>query len=368
MANSATHDALERLLQRFLRDELPNLSPSERTALEGQFEDRFRELMDKSTNGGGYSFPNLIGFGPEGVKPFDDLPYPRLKTDFDESVTPSQIHASAELYFIYQHERMKVFQVVDVLRRLFALGRMKIQRGPGARGLYILEKWKPLRYSRRDRMIAYRRVFNYSSVPAPQGAVVNRNFHFQFVAFNSALAQYFRDQVVAEVIRGSTEIADRPFGTIATVQRLGTDLRYAVDRASYGNVLALAQEVGNYLQECMELLDTPDIKKSFDATTKWDVIEAVSIRHLNGMAELSQRAKMAEAGRRILQFVASNEFKTTLEPDIFRSEARPIAAHSEAWIAAYRLTEEGRRFPGVNRSLQWALGLGDRAGRSRISA
>ena len=77
---------------------------------------------------------------------------------------------------------------------------------------------------------------------------------------------------------------------------------------------------------------------------------------------------MAEAGRRILQFVASNEFKTTLEPDIFRSEARPIAAHSEAWIAAYRLTEEGRRFPGVNRSLQWALGLGDRAERSRISA
>ncbi|HZD61430.1 MAG TPA: hypothetical protein VE200_01415, partial [Xanthobacteraceae bacterium] len=187
MANSATHDALERLLQRFLRDEMPNLTPAERTALESQFEDRFRDLVERSSGGSGYSFPNLIGFGPEGVKPFDDLPYPRLKADFDESVTPSQIHASAELYFIYQNERMKVFQVVDVLRRLFALGRMKIQRGPGARGLYILEKWKPLRYSRRDRMIAYRRVFNYGNVPAPQGAVVNRNYHFQFVAFNSAL-------------------------------------------------------------------------------------------------------------------------------------------------------------------------------------
>jgi hypothetical protein len=208
MANSGTHDALERLLQRFLRDEMPNLTPAERAALESQFEDRFRDLVERSSGGSGYSFPNLIGFGPEGVKPFDDLPYPRLKADFDESVTPSQIHAAAELYFIYQNERMKVFQVVDVLRRLFALGRMKIQRGPGARGLYILEKWKPLRYSRRDRMIAYRRVFNYGNVPAPQGAVVNRNYHFQFVAFNSALAQYFRDLVVAEVVRGSTEISD----------------------------------------------------------------------------------------------------------------------------------------------------------------
>jgi hypothetical protein len=372
MTNSATHDALERLLQRFLREELPNLSPNERAAVEAQFEDRFRDLIEKSTNGGGYSFPNLIGFGPDGVKPFDAQPYPRLKADFDESVTPSQIHAAAELYYIYQNERMKVFQVVDVLRRLFALGRMKIQRGPGALGLYILEKWKPLRYSRRDRMTAYRRVFNYGNMPAPQGAVVNRNFHFQFVAFNSALAQYFRDLVVAEVIRGSTEIADRPFGTIATVQRLGTDLRYAVDRASYGNVLALAQEVGNYLQECLELLDTPDIKKSFDAMTKWDVIEAVSIRHLGGMAELSQRAKMAEAGRRLLQFVASNDFKTSLNPDTFRSEAKPLAAHAEAWIAAYRLTEEGQRFPGVTRNLQWSVGIGGRTnvrtGNARISA
>jgi len=38
MANSGTHDALERLLQRFLRDEMPNLTPAERAALESQFE------------------------------------------------------------------------------------------------------------------------------------------------------------------------------------------------------------------------------------------------------------------------------------------------------------------------------------------
>ena len=47
-----------------------------------------------------------------------------------------------------------------------------------------------------------------------------------------------------------------------------------------------------------------------------------------------------------------------------------MAAHAEAWIAAYRLTAEGRRFPGVDRSLRWALGLGERqrARATRISA
>lgn len=370
MANTETHDVLNRLMQRFLRDELPNLSPSERGALESQFETRFQSLLDTSTGDKPYSFPDIVGLGPDGVKPFDQLPYPRLKADFDESVVPSQIHAAAELYFIYQYERMKVFQVVNVLRHLFAIGRLKIQRGPGARGLYILEKWKPLRYSRRDRNIAYRRVFNYGTVPPPQGAVTNRNFHHQFVAFNSALAQYFRDQVIGEVIRGSTVIGDRPFGTIATVQRLGTDLRFAIDRASYGNVVALVTEVGNYLQTCLDLLDAPDIKKGFDANSKWDVIEAVSTRHLNGMAELSNRAKMAEAGRRILQFIASNDFRTSLDPEVFRTEARPIGAQAEAWIAAYRMTGEGQRFPGVERSLRWALGLGERPvrGPARISA
>jgi hypothetical protein len=42
---------------------------------------------------------------------------------------------------------------------------------------------------------------------------------------------------------------------------------------------------------------------------------------------------------------------------------RPLGTHSEAWIAAYRMTEEGRRFPGVAHSLRWAVGLPSRDAR-----
>ncbi|MDM9327755.1 hypothetical protein QU803_24090, partial [Enterobacter hormaechei subsp. steigerwaltii] len=112
---------------------------------------------------------------------------PAITPDFDDSIVPSQLHAAAELYYIYQHERMKIFEVVDTLLRLFRLGKMRIQRGPGARGLYLLEKWKPLRYTRQDRMVAYRRAFNYGTAQAPAGAVVNRNFHRQMVGFMVAV-------------------------------------------------------------------------------------------------------------------------------------------------------------------------------------
>ena len=111
---------------------------------------------------------DLIGFGGKGPVGFGELSHPYIQPDFDDSVVPIQVHAATELYYIYQHERMKILQVVDVLLRLFRLGRMRIQRGPGAGGLYLVEKWKPLRDSRRDRMAAYRRILTSSGwIPAP---------------------------------------------------------------------------------------------------------------------------------------------------------------------------------------------------------
>ncbi len=353
-----TTETIQRLWNQFLRDQLAAMPPQERQQYEQQFEDRFGELLKDAADGTGSQdgFLDLVGFGGKGAVPFENISYPYIQPDFDDSIVPSQLHAAAELYYIYQHERMKVFQVVQVLQRLFREGRMRIQRGPGARALYLLDKWKPLRYSQRDRMIAYRRAFNYGRAQAPTGAITNVNFHRQFVGFMVAVSQYFRDLLIGEVIRGGPLIEQRPFGSIGTVQRLGLDLRYALDRSTYGNILALTVETGHYLNEVLKLLDTPDIKKSFDANTKWDVIEMVSNRYLGGIGEPSQRAKMAESGRRILQFIADNDFKTALDPILFQSEMRPMGSHAEAWVAAYRMTPEGRGFSGVTPALRSVLG------------
>ena len=367
MANDS-NEVIQRLFQRFFRDELPTLSPAERAAFEAEFEDRYGELLQRSSSASPPSFSDLVGFGEGPVKPFESLQVPLLRNDFDESVMPPQPQAAAELYYIYQMERMKLFQVVAVLRRLFRNGQMRIQRGPGARGLYILEKWRPIRYRRRDRLTAYRRVFNYGRAPVPAGAVVNRNFHFQFVAFMNAVSQYFRDLTIGQVIRGATRINDRPFAALSVIQRVGTDLRYQLDRSSYGNILALTRETGQYLQQIFDLLDAPDIKRSFDANTKWDVIETVATRHLGGAADMSQRAKMGEAGRRVLRYIADNDFRTGLDAATFEADARVIGSQAEAWLAAYRMTPEGRRFAATDLDrLAWSPGLSARAA-ARVAA
>jgi len=359
-----TTETIQRLWETFLRDQLAKLPAEQRQPFETQFEERFGELLKGAANGDDRDgFLDLIGFGDRGAPDFDKISYPYIQPDFDDSVVPSQLHAAAELYYIYQHERMKMFQVVDVLLRLFRLGKMRIQRGPGARGLYLLEKWKPLRYTVTDRMVAYRRAFNYGTATAPAGAVLNRNFHRQMVGFMVALGQYFRDLLIGEVIRGGHLIDQRPFGSVGTIQRIGLDLRYALDRSTYGNIFSLAMETGHYLKSVLQLLDAPDIKKAFDANTKWDVVEMVSNRYLGGTAEPSQRAKMAESGRRVLQFVASNDFKTATDPILFQSVVRPLGPQTEAWIAAYRMTPEGRNFTGVTDTLKQSVGL-----RSAVAA
>ena len=365
--NYDTNEIIRRLMPELYRDLLGDLAPQERAALEKQIEHRFATLLQGEA-GQGFAFSDVIGFGADGVKPWGDLPVQRIEADFDAAVSVPQINAVADLYFIYQHERMKIFEVIDVLRRLFKLGGLRVQRGTGARGLYVLEKWSPLRYSKQDRMIAYKRAFNYGQGDVASGAVVNENFHYQFVALMSALAQYQRDLTISEVVKGGKSLEDRPYGNIATIQRLGTDLRYSLDRSSYGNIFALAYEVGQYLRTALELLEAPDILKGFDANNKWDVVEQVSQRHLGGHAPLSQRAKMAETGRRILEYLGATSFDTGADIDVFRTDIKPMAANAEAWIAAYRMTAEGRRFPGVGKQMRWSVGLSRRPGKAPVHA
>ncbi|MBC9177053.1 hypothetical protein [Pseudoroseomonas ludipueritiae] len=347
----------------FTDQALQDLDPALRERVARELEERARRLAGAASGDPAGAFSDLLGLAAGGPSGFGAISWPEIAADFDDSIIPAQIQAAAELYFVYQHERMGVFRVVDLLRRLFHEGRMKVHRGPGARGLYLLDKWQPLRYEPRDRLAAYMRVFNYGRAPRPPGAIVNVNFHFQLVALMTALAQYFRDLTISEVIKGSPALDQRPFGTLAVVQRLGTDLRYALDRASYGNVMALAMEASVYLKQILEILDAPDIKKSFDARTKWDVVEAVLNQRMGGARELSQRAKMAEAGRAVLLWVSGSAFDTNQTPADFQATAQTAAAQAEAWIAAYRMTDEGRRFPGVTESLRWAVGMPARDAR-----
>src|SRR5262249_763716 len=134
-----TFETIQRFWQRFAREELEGLPPDERRRAAAEFEARFDKLQQGAAGDDSAAFAGLVGLGGNGTPHFGDIAWPNLVADFDAAVVPSQLHAAAELYFIYQNERAGVFRVAEVLRRLYRDGRMRIQLGPGARGLYLLE-------------------------------------------------------------------------------------------------------------------------------------------------------------------------------------------------------------------------------------
>ncbi|MEO0599824.1 MAG: hypothetical protein AAF211_00210 [Myxococcota bacterium] len=345
-----TNSILKNLFQQLQRDVLADVPLEQRDAIAAQMSERLQQLLSGSTE---LSAPDalgrMVGLG-EAATTWSEVSSPIIEADFEVAVTPSQLQAAADLYFIYQHERMKIFDLADVLIKLFHEGRMRLQEGPGAWALYRLERWAPLRYDKRARWLAYKRVFNYGPTTSKR-AVVNTTFHSQYVSLISAIAQYFRDTRVTEVIASGSSLGDRPFFSQATIERFGTDLRWRMDRTTHGNIVALTLETGNYLRWILGTLEQPDIMKAFDANTKWDVIEMATQRHLGGTPLVSQRVKMAEAGRAILHVVAANPFQT-VNPDLFRSNIEPIGNAAEQWLAAYRMTPEGKGFGGIKRILK----------------
>jgi hypothetical protein len=107
--NFQTTETIQRLWETFLQDQLSSLPPDQRDAFAAQFEQRFSELLAKPNGSGEEGFLDLLGLGPQGAVGFEKIGYPYVQPDFDDSIIPSQLHAAAELYFIYQHERMKIF-------------------------------------------------------------------------------------------------------------------------------------------------------------------------------------------------------------------------------------------------------------------
>lgn len=337
------------------RELLKDLPPEQQQEAFRLFTERFDEIVQGSQKDGPQGIAGMLGLSDGAPAGFGDLDAPKLEPDFDDAVVEPQLQAVAQLYFLYQYERMKVFDVADTLVRLFNEGRMRMQQGSGARGLYLIEKHRPLRYNRTQRMLAFRRAFNYGNVAARPEMPVYTAFHRQLVAFVSSIAQYHRDFLIGEVIRKGSQLEQRPFAPQATIQRIGADLRYDLDRYTYGNIVALTMETSQYLKDILTTLEAPDIRKAFDANNKWDVISEVSRRHLGGSAELSQRSKMASAGRKLLELVASNRFDSG-DFVRFQAEIMPYGNVAEEWIAAYRLTSDGRSYRGVTDTVQRVLG------------
>jgi hypothetical protein len=286
----------------------------------------------------------LAGVGPEAADRLGAVRIPPGVTPYDESVTSERVVAVGDLYYILQHERIGVFRVVRKLQELFRAGTVRLSGGAGAYGLYQFDRRQVLRYTRRDRLAAYRRILGYGNATVPTGARVNAEFHPQFSHFVSQVTLFWRDKRISDVIRERAQ--DPSFGSVAVVRRAGLDLRNNLKFSSFGHLNVLRVEVMQLLEEAFRILDADDVKRLFGADNAWDVIEEVLTRYFDERVITSPRQRMAVSGREILRWLAQPHVLNRSRAE-FETLLLEIAEYAEEWLTSAQSLGVAERRPAA---------------------
>jgi hypothetical protein len=282
----------------------------------------------------------LIGVGPDAASELGKTRLPIGVEPYDETVTSERIIAIADLYYIYQHEKIGVFRVVQKLQELFRAGTVRLSSGQGAYALYQFDRREVLRYTQRDRTSAYRRAFGYGSASVPAGSRANTDFHGRLTHFINQVTLYWRDKRLSDIIR--ERAFDPSFGSIAIVRRAGLDLRNNLKSMSFGHLNVLRVEVMQLLDEAFRILNAEDVKRLYGADTAWDVVEDVLTRHFNEQLSTSPRQRMAVAGREIINWLSQPHVLQTQRAQ-FEALLLQIAEYAEEWLTSAQTLGLARR-------------------------
>src|SRR5579863_2545121 len=291
----------------------------------------------------------LIGVGPEAAKDFGVTRVPPGVEPYDETITSERIVAVGDMYYLWQHEKIGVFRAVQKLQELFKAGTVRLSAGPGAFALYQFDRRDVLRYTKSDRLSAYKRVFGYGGAPVPTGSRANSDFHKLFAHFVHQVTLFWRDKRISDVIR--ERAYDPSFGSIAIVRRAGLDLRNNLKWLSFGHLNVLRVEVMQLLEEAFKILNSDDVKRLFGADNAWDVVEEVLIRYHKERLVTSPRQRMGVTGREVLRWLAQPHILQSTRSQ-FETLLLEIAEQSEEWLtSAQAMGLAGR--PAAARVLPW---------------
>src|SRR5580704_13835439 len=291
----------------------------------------------------------LAGLGPDAAKDFGVTRIPPGVEPYDETITSERIMAVGDMYYLWQHEKIGVFRVVKKLQELFKSGQVRLSGGPGAFALYQFDRREVLRYTKNDRLAAYKRIFGYGSGTAPVGARPNTDFQKLFSHFVHQVTLFWRDKRISDVIR--ERAYDPSFGSIAIVRRAGLDLRNNLKWLSFGHLNVLRVEVMQLLEEAFKILNASDVKRLFGADNAWDVVEEVLIRYFNERLVTSPRQRMGVTGRDVLRWLAQPHILQTARSP-FEALLLEIDESSEEWLtSAQAMNLAGR--PASARVLPW---------------
>lgn len=230
-----------------------------------------------------------------------EIMLPDLEEAVDVEIVKENLYAIQAIYFSYQLEEMRMFQVVEKIVELFRQGLLPL--GKGSVGDYLFNYFKTTseRITEGERRDLYLRAFGAPG-GNPNSGDPNRDFNELWMRFISAVSSFARQISVERILRNSV-----PMGVNQElVRKAARDLGTNLSRNGYGIAYFAATELQQTILKFRDVLMDPDLRNAFGARDMWQVIDQVNVNYLGGAKNTQRYRTQSRAGAIIIRWVANN--------------------------------------------------------------
>lgn len=245
---------------------------------------------------------NLLTGSTEGAPPSAlEIDLPDLEEDVDIEIVKENLNAVQAIYFSYQLEEMRMYQVVERIVELFRQGLLPLSRGRVGDYLYKYYQKAAERITESERRDLYFRCFGAPG-GNPNGGEPNRDFNEVWLRFVSATSSFARQLTVDRLLRTNVPMSVSQ----EQVRKAGRDLGANLSRNGYGIAYFAATEMQKSILEFRDLLTDPDLRNVFGARDMWQVIEIVNANYLGGAKNTHRFRTQSRAGAIIIRWIANH--------------------------------------------------------------
>ena len=245
---------------------------------------------------------NLLTGSTEGAPPSSlEIDLPNLEDDVDIEIVKENLNAVQAIYFSYQLEEMRMYQVVERIVELFRQGLLPLSRGRVGDYLYKYYQKAAERITESERRDLYFRCFGAPG-GNPNGGEPNRDFNELWLRFVSAVSSFARQLTVDRLLRTNVPMSVSQ----EQVRKAGRDLGANLSRNGYGIAYFAATEMQKSIIEFRDVLTDADLRNVFGARDMWQVIEIVNANYLGGPKNTHRFRTQSRAGAVIIRWIANH--------------------------------------------------------------
>ncbi len=268
-----------------------------------------------------------------------------------DEIIPDHILGVSFIYAALQLEKLGLFRVVDRNVEIFMNGQLPVSNDMGGNALNVYYWDTVNRMSENARWMQFSRVLGAKGGEISKEVQPNTVFDDLFMRFLSALAEYERQQRVADLLNSSRALSL----TGEHVRKAGRDLAANCTLYGYGYTQFAAKKLQVHIQNSLNVLKLPDIQQAWGVLSAWQVVERVSSQEFHTTPNVVKYRTMAESGKRVLDLMAKNSaawsaisdkplFQDPKDPeggsDITTVDQIQFMRHTEYWLAVNGIKDQ----------------------------